>query len=50
MFANSPSAILYPRCAYDFIRPSMITAAKPVSIQKLVEGLRQMPDSAFGPD
>jgi hypothetical protein len=27
----------------------MITAAKPVSIQKLVEGLRQLPESAFGP-
>ena len=27
----------------------MITAAKPVSIHKLVEGLRQLPESAFGP-
>jgi cysteine dioxygenase len=27
----------------------MTTAAKPVPIQKLVEGLRQLPESAFGP-
>ena len=27
----------------------MITAAKPVPVQKLVEGLRQLPESAFGP-
>ena len=27
----------------------MTTAVKPVSIQALVEGLRQLPDSAFGP-
>src|SRR5580658_1875417 len=27
----------------------MITAAKPVPIQKLVEGLRRLPESAFGP-
>jgi len=27
----------------------MITAAKPVSIQTLVAGLRQLPESAFGP-
>src|SRR5271163_1869462 len=27
----------------------MITAAKPVSVQKLVEGLRHLPESAFGP-
>ena len=27
----------------------MTTAVKPVSIQTLVEGLRQMPESAFDP-
>src|SRR5271167_4798966 len=27
----------------------MITVATPVPIQKLVEGLRQLPESAFGP-
>ena len=27
----------------------MITVAKPVPIQKLVEGLRQLPETAFGP-
>ena len=39
----------------DFLRytlipeRTMIAVAKPVSIQKLVEGLRQLPETAFGP-